>query len=207
MITNEQLGLSDNQGLRILVKEMIDAQRLVNVILLDIDNFKQINDEYGESVGDELITLIAQTLKQMAVECAGKGFRNFGDEFGLVIPDISLEHVFLQAEDLRKQIEEKQTSTIRGTVSIGVANAPRDGKDVEGVIRSASAALYTAKENGRNCVALPPNEEMIMKTCYYPSALINRLKQIAPRVGKKESVLLREALENLLRQHDDLRSV
>ncbi len=207
MITHEQLGLSDNQGMRVLAKELLANQQPVNVVLLDIDNFKQINDELGEDVGDELIALIAQALKQMADECAGKGFRNFGDEFGLVIPVLNLEQVFLKAEELRKQIEEKQTAARRGTVSIGVANAPRDGKDVEGVIRSASAALYTAKENGRNCVALPPNEEMIMKTCYYPSALINRLKQIAPRVGKKESVLLREALENLLRQHDDLREV
>jgi diguanylate cyclase (GGDEF)-like protein len=176
-------------------------------MLLDIDDFKKINDEHGHDVGDELITLIANALKKMADTYGGNAFRNFGDEFGLVVPDLMLEEVFLKAEDFRKQIMEQQTSDLQGTVSIGVANAPRVGKDVEGVIRSASAALYTAKENGRNRVALPPNEEMIMKTCYYPIALINRLKQIAARVGKKESVLLREALENLLRQYDDLREV
>nr|ABD75805.1 GGDEF domain protein [uncultured bacterium] len=207
MIINEQLGLSDNHGMRMFANELIDAQRPVNVMLLDIDDFKKINDEHGHDVGDELIVLIANALKQMADAYDGNAFRNFGDEFGLVIPDLTLEEVFLKAEDFRKQIVEQQTSDIHGTVSIGVANAPRDGKDVEGVIRSASAALYTAKENGRNRVALPPSEDMIMKTCYYPSALINRLKQIAARVGKKESVLLREALENLLRQYDDLREV
>ena len=150
---------------------------------------------------------MAPSLQEMADTFGGNAFRNFGDELGLVIPDLTLEEVFLKAEDLRKQIEETQTSAIKGTVSVGVANVPHDAKDVEGVIRSAAAALYTAKENGRNRVALPPNEEMVMKTCYYPTALINRLKQIAPRVGKKESVLFREALENLLRQYDDLREV
>lgn len=207
MITNEQLGFSDNHGMYVCASELLDAQRPVNVILLDIDDFKKINDEHGHDAGDRLIALIADTLRQMAEVHKGKAFRNFGDEFGLVIPDLSIEEVFLKAEDLRRQIESQQTSSIQGTVSIGVANAPRDGKGAGDVIRSASAALYTAKENGRNRVALPPNEDMIMKTCYYPSALINRLKQIAARVGKKESVLLREALENLLRQYDDLREI
>lgn len=205
MITNEQLGLSNNYGMRDIVGGMIEAQHPVNIILLDIDYFKKINDEFGHDAGDDLLKLIAESLRETAQSHNGTIFRNFGDEFGVVIPDLMLEEVFLRAEEIRKQIEAKQTSTVKGTVSMGVSNFPRDAKDVEGLIRSASVALYTAKENGRNRVALPPNEEMIMKTCYYPTALVSRLKQIASHVGKKESVLLREALENLLRQYDDLR--
>jgi predicted signal transduction protein with EAL and GGDEF domain len=110
----------------------------------------------------------------------------------------------LLAENLRREIEDR-VKELNTSVSIGVANFPRDAKDYESLIRAASAALYTAKEAGRNRVTLPPVEEMVMKTCYYTAASVARLKQIASSRKKKESELLREALDNLLREYDDLK--
>ena len=61
-------------------------------------------------------------------------------------------------------------------VTIGVAQYPRDAKDARGLLQAADAALAAAKESGRNQVALPPNEEMVMKSCYYPASSVRKLR-------------------------------
>jgi len=63
--------------------------------------------------------------------------------------------------------------------------------------------FVTVKEMGRNQVALAPNEEMVMKSCYYPSTAVRQLKILVEQLKKKESVLLREALNDLLRKYDN----
>src|SRR5207237_602766 len=78
---------------------------------------------------------------------------------------------------------------------------PWDPKDEEALMRSAFAALVVAKELGGNQVALAPTEELIMKSCYYGATSLRNLKALAERSGRKESVLLREALDDLLRKH------
>jgi hypothetical protein len=83
-----------------------------------------------------------------------------------------------------------------------VAHFPRDARDARSLRAAASAALQAAKETGRNQVGLPPNEEMVMKSCYYPTSGIRKLKALAERLGRKESPLLREALEDLIRKYD-----
>lgn len=90
------------------------------------------------------------------------------------------------------------------SVTAGVAQYPRDAKDSKTLMRSASAALLSAKESGRNQVALPPNEEMVMKTCYYPSTLVRQLKALSEKLDRKESSLFREALTDLIRKYDQL---
>jgi hypothetical protein len=87
------------------------------------------------------------------------------------------------------------------TITVGVAQYPRDAKDLRGLMSAASAALLSAKENNRNQVALPPNEEMVMKSCYYPASSLRKLKVLAERLNRKESRLLREALEDLFRKY------
>jgi plasmid stabilization system protein ParE len=88
------------------------------------------------------------------------------------------------------------------TLTIGVAQHPRDAKDARDLIAAANAALAAAKEAGRNQVALPPTEDMVMKSCYYPAGSLRKLKILAERLSRKESRLLREALDDLLRKYD-----
>jgi predicted signal transduction protein with EAL and GGDEF domain len=88
------------------------------------------------------------------------------------------------------------------TATIGVANAPRDAKSSEQLMRKADLALYAAKEQGGNAVGLPPAEDMVLKSSYYSSAQLARLKALAERKKTKEAVLLREALEDVLRKYD-----
>ncbi|MBN2509118.1 MAG: GGDEF domain-containing protein [Spirochaetales bacterium] len=204
MITNIDLGFPGREETEILLGSLFPGE--FSLMLLDIDFFKQLNDTFGFDQGDALLELVSGVLQRTEEAVQGRAFRGYGDEFGLLVPGMSLEDAFLTADGLRREILssiEKGDYPFRASVSIGVANHPRDGKDKDSVIRAASAALYTAKENGRNKVALPPKEDMVLKSCYYPAASLSRLKQIAASSGKKESELFREALDGLLRRYDD----
>lgn len=86
-----------------------------------------------------------------------------------------------------------------------MAHSPRDAKEAQTLLNAADAALLSAKENGGNQVALPPNEEMVLKSCCYPSAGLRKLKTLAGRLKQRTSYLLREALTDFLRKHETLR--
>jgi predicted signal transduction protein with EAL and GGDEF domain len=90
----------------------------------------------------------------------------------------------------------------RLALSIGLANYPRDVQSAADLLSRADQALWSAKQAGRNAVALPSSEEMVLKTCHYTRAQVGRLKMLAEKRGAKESTLLREALDDLLRKHD-----
>ena len=91
---------------------------------------------------------------------------------------------------------------LRCTASIGVANAPRDAKTADDLRRKAELALHAAKEQGGDAVGLTPGEDMVLRSSYYNVAQLGRLRSLAERLKKKEAVLLREALDDLLRKYD-----
>lgn len=170
--------------------------------VLDVDHFLEVNSEFGHDVGDQLLIGLANLLRE--VEPQGV-YRISGDEFAFLLPGLSLEQAFLQMEGLRARVHKTSFGLPDGrevTITIGVAQYPRDARDSQGLLKAAGAALMAAKETGRNQVALPPNEEMVMKSCYYSAAAIRRLKALAEELRRKESVLLREALDDLLRKYD-----
>jgi Ribbon-helix-helix domain len=80
-------------------------------------------------------------------------------------------------------------------------NVPRDAKTAEALLGKAQLALHSAKDHGGGRVGLSPGDEMVLKSSYYGVAQLARLKTLAERTGKKESVLLREALDDLLRKY------
>ena len=88
------------------------------------------------------------------------------------------------------------------SAAVGVANAPRDAKTGEQLMRKADLALYAAKEQGGNTVGLTPADDMVLKSSYYSAAQLARLKALAERKKTKEAVLLREGLEDVLRKYD-----
>ena len=176
------------------------------VALVDVDFFQEINDQHGHAGGDRTLQHLAGLLRESG---AGTVYRVSGDEFALVIPDVTLEQAFLQVEWLRRSVSQSDFSLSddrKVTITAGVAHSPRDAKEVQALLNAADAALLSAKEGGRDQVALPPNEEMVLKSCYYPSAGLKKLKALAERLGQRESYLLREALTDLLRKHDAARS-
>jgi diguanylate cyclase (GGDEF)-like protein len=186
------------------VQEKIGQDEQVALAMIDVDHFLEVNQILGSEAGDQVLRQLAAVLKE---EPGAEAYRVSGDEFALVLEGATLEQAFLQMERFRAKIEASADvfqlpQEHRITVTVGVAQYPRDGKTESALRRAANAALVSAKEIGRNQVALPPNEEMVMKSCYYPSTNVRRLKSLAEQLNKKESALLREALDDLLRKYD-----
>jgi len=177
-----------------------------SLLLVDLDNLQVLNEKAGRDVGDAAINVATRTLRASAKVEGWTFDRVGGDEFALLAPGLSLETAFLRAERLRSEL----TSALRKAIparfgasaTVGVANAPRDAKSGEQLMRKADLALYAAKEQGGNAVGLPPAEDMVLKSSYYSAAQLARLKGLAERKKTKEAVILREALEDVLRKYD-----
>ena len=128
------------------------TRRPLSVAMIDVDNFKQINDRQGHGAGDHVLQKVAQTLRQ-AVRGNDMVFRYGGDEFVVLCEGVSHQIAVDQAERLRLAVLGAFAGgTTRPTVSIGVASLPDDGIDMAEVLSCADQHLYTAKKNGRNCV-------------------------------------------------------
>ncbi len=128
--------------------------RPLSVLMLDIDHFKKINDQYGHDGGDKLLLSVSHLL---TTTCRTSDLlaRWGGEEFVLLLPETDIEHARLFAERIRHLIEETEHAapqdTIRCTASIGVADYATD-TDLGALIARADARLYEAKAGGRNQV-------------------------------------------------------
>ncbi|MBI4351768.1 MAG: GGDEF domain-containing protein [Elusimicrobia bacterium] len=124
-------------------------------MIADIDHFKHLNDTYGHQFGDAVLRRVAQLLKDGVYETDFVG-RYGGEEFGIVLPRADSAGLLRKAETIRARIEAEVfpqgLEKVRLTVSIGIAHFPRDGRAPEEIIGRADAALYAAKEGGRNRV-------------------------------------------------------
>jgi diguanylate cyclase len=209
MVTTDQIReVMDHSAMLSRLTELTEQGSPVGVIVFDLDSFDAVNRTGGREAGDRVIINTSKGAAGLVAELGGSCYRVSGDEFCVLLPGASLEQTFLQGERLRKWADDNQEvicppEGMKVTVSVGVAHYPRNGKSPEEVLRAASAAMVSAKEAGRNQVSLPPSEEMVMKSCYYPATSLSMLKQLAAKVKKSESELLREALDNLLRKYDD----
>ncbi|MGD8566864.1 MAG: GGDEF domain-containing protein [Gammaproteobacteria bacterium] len=132
--------------------------RSLGVIMMDIDHFKKINDQYGHAVGDFAL--------QSLVECAEKTvrisdmmFRYGGEEFVIVLPETDQAGVLRLAKRIRRRVEKLETRiqghVIPMTVSIGIATL-QESDDEKTFITRADEALYKAKRDGRNCIRIAP---------------------------------------------------
>jgi len=127
--------------------------------MLDIDNFKKINDTYGHPVGDEILKGLVEELMQKARD-SDVVARYGGEEFAIIFPDTASTSARDAANRLRELVERREFPIIAAgktlfiTVSVGVAVFPRDGKNAAELISRADAALYFAKKNGKNQVAM-----------------------------------------------------
>jgi diguanylate cyclase len=131
------------------------------LLMVDIDHFKNFNDTYGHQTGDQILRLVAQTLKN-GVKGRDLPARYGGEEFGIILPDTSSKDAFTVAEQIReviaaKELIKRSTNENLGrlTVSIGIAQSTADDKPAN-LIERADKALYKAKETGRNrCIIAP----------------------------------------------------
>ncbi len=128
----------------------------LSAIMLDIDHFKQINDRHGHHAGDEAIRAAVQACGAVLREPDLFG-RLGGEEFACVLPETSCEEAQGVAERLRQAVAGAAVTLPDGTaltvsISLGVATMGPDVTSIEALLRQADAALYQAKQAGRNCV-------------------------------------------------------
>lgn len=129
----------------------------VSCLMIDIDDFKKINDEHGHHVGDEVLVHFANTVKK-ALRSDDLFGRYGGDEFAILLPRTNEEHSAAVAERIRQVIEESAVDMdpqIKYTISVGVATIiPERDTDVDFMYKLSDNALYMAKEQGKNRVAM-----------------------------------------------------
>ncbi len=138
----------------------------MSLLMFDIDNFKSFNDNYGHLTGDQVLRLVAGTLKQN-IALRDIATRYGGEEFAVVLPSTTIDQAILTADKIRcavmaRELKKKSTGEILGriTMSVGVAML-RHGDDPYSLIDRADGCLYAAKRAGRNRVVHEGNYEYI----------------------------------------------
>jgi diguanylate cyclase (GGDEF)-like protein len=123
-------------------------------MVVDIDFFKQVNDQYGHPTGDGVLRSFAKICQESIRSCDSIG-RIGGEEFGIFLPSTTTNDALEVAERIRKEnltfpVDNENNKTITLTVSIGLARLLDTDESISDVYVRADAALYQAKQNGRN---------------------------------------------------------
>ena len=148
-----------NMHLDNLCQKAYEGGKPLSVAILDIDYFKSVNDTYGHDVGDEIIIEFAHRL-QNQIRNFDLGVRYGGEEFVVVMPETDLAQASVVAERIRNNIFKKPftaripSGSLDITCSIGVARLSPEGEPPEQFLKRADAALYRAKQTGRNRVVM-----------------------------------------------------
>ncbi len=125
------------------------------VILVDLDLFKNVNDKYGHQAGDKVLSEFAKILNESFRE-NDTVYRYGGEEFLIILPDINSNDAYQRAENLRTNLKKNlinfNNKKISITISLGISVYPENGMDAKSMISAADAALYQAKQNGRDQV-------------------------------------------------------
>ncbi len=132
------------------------AEKPIALIALDIDRFKQFNDDHGHEVGDLVLSEVGRLLSDFLPETLSS-CRLGGEEFVIICPDMDETMARAQAEALRREVAKLRLSTAGRvlphiTVSAGIGVLGRDGKSLDEIMKAADTALYRAKAAGRNRV-------------------------------------------------------
>jgi diguanylate cyclase (GGDEF)-like protein len=129
-------------------------QKTLGAIMIDLDRFKQFNDTFGHPAGDQVLKAIGEFI-QTRTRRGDIACRYGGEEFTLILPGATLEITSQRAEKLRQEIQQLKAPYGKHiTVSIGVAVFPAHGETKETLLKAADFALYRAKREGGNRVAV-----------------------------------------------------
>lgn len=159
-VTDELTGLSNRRRFQEALASEVERSRRfgqpVGLMMLDIDNFKKVNDTYGHPAGDLVLREVARIVKEFSREI-DEPARYGGEELCVVLPGTDLEGAYQLAERVRLGIEALRLpirtaddEPLRVTASFGVATHPQNADDPRGLVAGADAALYEAKHSGKN---------------------------------------------------------
>src|SRR5215210_2866715 len=160
-VTDELTGLFNHRRFQEVIANEVERTKRggpgMGLVMLDIDNFKRVNDTYGHMQGDLVLREVARVLRESSREI-DEPARYGGEEMAVALPGTDLEGAFLFAERVRRSIESLDLplidgeGTLRVTASFGAAALPPDQEkaDKDTLVAAADAALYRAKRSGKN---------------------------------------------------------
>ncbi|MBN2802951.1 MAG: diguanylate cyclase, partial [Deltaproteobacteria bacterium] len=144
-----------------LTRQLAHSSRFnspTSLIMCDVDKFKGVNDTYGHQVGDDVLKALGKTLKNIVVRDTDMPARYGGEEFIIICGGTDTEGAVQLGERVRRELEKQVFNTEKGplscTISMGVATYPEHAHNKEDLMERSDAALYAAKENGRNQVKI-----------------------------------------------------
>lgn len=146
------------------IEEAAERSEPLSLVMMDVDHFKAFNDTWGHLTGDQVLRLVAMSLKHN-VKGQDLAARYGGEEFALVLPNTVLRSALTVADHIRRAVMSKELlkrstgqNLGRVTISLGVATV-RKGDDASSLIARADSCLYAAKRNGRNRVICETDPE------------------------------------------------
>lgn len=188
----------------ILNGETEENGETVAIALIDCDKFLHINQDFGREEGDRVLIEAGRHIARSIPEEA-KVYRIGGDEFGVIFRGtLEREEIFLLLNELKNNYDVKTPDGVRQTITIGMATAFVDASRCAELIRKADSALYRAKVSGANKVTMAREEKMVPKTSHYTQDQLQRLSKLSKSEGIGEAILLREALDMLLKKYDNI---
>jgi diguanylate cyclase (GGDEF)-like protein len=165
-VTDELTGLANVRAFTSTLDREIERGRRfehpVGLLMIDLDDFKRVNDTYGHQQGDEVLAHVAWVLRDVSRDLDTVA-RYGGEELAAVLPQTDARGAALLAERMREAVEQLHVPRVGGgppirvTASFGVASLPEHAGDRNGLIAAADAALYAAKTAGKNRVERAAN--------------------------------------------------
>ena len=125
--------------------------RTSSLMMVDVDDFKKVNDQYGHTVGDKVLATLGEIIDKETRDsdiCCRYG----GEEFAMILPETETQEAGLLAERLRVKVEHSMPAGRKVSISIGVATCGKNTRTAQALVDKADAALYRAKKRGKNCV-------------------------------------------------------
>ncbi len=207
-----------------LSNELLKSRRFrykVSLLMVDVDHFKKVNDQYGHPLGDATLKEVSQIIKS-TIRAYDVPARYGGEEFAVVLPHADADQALQVAERMRRAVMDHSfpgrnaREQLRVTVSVGVASYPSNAKTKAELIERADQALYLAKSEGRNKVCLSlANSSDLLKIGFCPAAftspyyrdiqagmedVVKEIKRIELSVRAPEHESDYQVLESLFRQ-------
>jgi diguanylate cyclase (GGDEF)-like protein len=153
----------------LLTQELARSRRhdkQLSLIMIDIDDFKNVNDTYGHQLGDEVLKNVARTMKGI-LRAEDVVARYGGEEFAVILPETGAAQAAVAAEKIRRMVEMQEIRNgdrkLHVTISLGVATFPEHALNKDDLILCADTGLYTAKRSGKNrvcvCEAASPEDD------------------------------------------------
>jgi diguanylate cyclase (GGDEF)-like protein len=140
-------------------------EKNVAVVLIDIDNFKKINDCYGHDEGDEILINVSNCLKEEADSSGIFPVRWGGEEFIIFYSQCDEESAYDRISELCRKITHNAVLPDKTGITVTAGLASGKSKDFDELVKKADDYLYQGKKNGKNCIVWEKNEELFSACC------------------------------------------